>query len=266
MWASQYQQSPEPRGGGIIKRHYWGVYDNDLGMELGADKNCFPSFDYLIASLDPAYTEKQENDPSGFVVFGLCRDKYGNPKIILVQAWEKYLDMHGTDAPPRITGEQDKVYLERCKQHWGLVEWVAHECKRLKVDRLLIESRASGITVAQELRRLYRDATYGVQLINPGNQDKVARLWAVQHLFTDGMIYAPTVTQNGSVFFRDWAQGLIDQSATFPKSAHDDMVDAMAQALKYLRDNGLALRRDEHAADEEALKRHYTKPLPLYPV
>jgi len=38
---------------------------------------------------------------------------------------------------------------------------------------------------------------------------------------------------------RDWAEGMISQICSFPEgTAHDDFVDAMSQALRYLRDAG----------------------------
>jgi hypothetical protein len=35
----------------------------------------------------------------------------------------------------------------------GLLEWLMCSCKRYRVDKLLIESKASGISAAQELRK-----------------------------------------------------------------------------------------------------------------
>ena len=58
--AGQFQQSPEPRGGGVIKREWWQVWERES----------YPPFDYVIASIDTAYTSKKENDPSAMI---LCR-------------------------------------------------------------------------------------------------------------------------------------------------------------------------------------------------
>src|SRR5690606_10728650 len=88
---------------------------------------------------------------------------WGAPKIMLMNAWQDRLALH------------------------ELVEKVAKTCNRFKVDRLLIESKASGISVAQEIRRLHSGYGWGVQLIDPGRQDKIARAYSVQGLFADGM-------------------------------------------------------------------------------
>src|ERR1017187_7630358 len=52
-WAGQFQQMPVPRGGGILKAEWWGIYDNG---------NHWPVFDYILASLDGAFTKEKSND------------------------------------------------------------------------------------------------------------------------------------------------------------------------------------------------------------
>jgi predicted phage terminase large subunit-like protein len=246
--AGQLQQTPQVRGGNIFKREWWETWDSPDGK--------FPQLEFILASLDPAYTEKQENDPSGFTVWGVFRDSHNNSKIILMHAWRKRLELHGPEIP-RLPGESTRDYFNRASPQWGLVEWVAHTCKRFKIDRLLIEAKASGLTVAQEVRRLYANEAWGVHLIDPKSQDKVARAYAVQHLFADGLIYAPE---------RSWADMVIDEMAAFPKGALDDLTDTATQALKHLRDVGLAVRREERVAEEQAAMMHRSESQPLYPV
>jgi len=252
-WAGQWQQRPEVRGGAIFKREDWGLYITESGK--------LPTPDYVVASLDPAYTEKQENDPSGFTVWSAYRGEDGHTKLMCINAWMKRLPIHGYDVE-RQPGEKEAAYIARCKPHWGLVEWVAHSCRVFKVNVLLIESKASGLSVAQEMARLHRGQGYSVQLVDPKGADKVARAWAVQHLFADGMIELPAY-EDGSL--RDWGQQLVDQCAAFPKGANDDLVDSTTQALRHLRDRHLAVRKDERAMAEMEAGRHRSQPKPLYP-
>ena len=46
-WAGQYQQRPEPKGGGLLKREWWRPW---VGVE-------YPLFDYVVASIDTAFGE-----------------------------------------------------------------------------------------------------------------------------------------------------------------------------------------------------------------
>lgn len=252
-YTGQYQQDPTPRGGNIFKRDWWHVYHlNDKGKPL------LPPY-FMVASLDPAYGRKQENDPSGFTCWGLFRDRQGYPKCALLHAWQKHLDLHAVE-PDRAPGESNASYIARTRADWGLVQQVEHDCTRMDVDLLLIESKASGISVFQEIRRLYsaKKVKWGVQLIDPGALDKRSRAISVQHLFTDGQIYAPD---------RDWAEMVIIEAMKFRgvDTDKDNLVDSMTQALRYLRDNGLLLRREERV-EEERERAEYKKQLPpLYP-
>jgi hypothetical protein len=62
-------------------------------------------------------------------------------------------------------GPQEPVlaYNRRTQHTWGLMEWVAHTCERFKIDRLLIEAKASGISAAQEFRNRYIPRRWGIE-------------------------------------------------------------------------------------------------------
>jgi len=131
---------------------------------------------------------------------------------------------------------------------------------RFPVDRLLVESKASGLSVGHELHRLLRGTgKLGVELLDPTKYgDKVARVHAIEHLFADEMIYAPD---------KSWADAVKDQCAIFPKGSRDDLVDSTSMALRYLREAGFALRREEQsvASAEELEYRSPSATSPLYP-
>jgi phage terminase large subunit-like protein len=166
----------------------------------------------------------------------------------------------------RLIGEPQKAYEKRCQPEWGLVEWVQYECRRFRVDKLLIEAKASGHTVAQEMARLHRQDEFplSVELVNPGTQDKRARAVSVQHLFADSMVCAPGFSDGT---FRGWAQSLIDVMARFRGlgDEEDNEVDAASQALRYLRDRQWAIREDERAMYEREMRTIKKDQPPLYP-
>jgi phage terminase large subunit-like protein len=98
-----------------------------------------------------------------------------------------------------------------------------------------------------------------VRLIDPGRLDKVSRLYSVQHIFADKIVWAPD---------KEWAQMVINQARTFPKGKHDDLVDSTAQAIRFLRDAGYLTRMPERVAEiEEGMRfRGNRQAEPLYPV
>lgn len=246
--AGQFQQNPEPRGGGIVKRAWWQRWD----------KPTYPPFDYVVAALDTAYTEKEENDPSAMTVWGVFT---GGDQVARITRSVNRHDEAMQMAERAYSTEHPRAMLifgwaERLELH-DLVEKVRETVGSYGVDHLLIEDRAAGHSVAQELRRVYGYDDFGVQLVNPGKTDKVARLYAVQHLFADGLVYAPE---------RPWAEMVINQVAQFPKGKHDDLVDTTSMAMKFLRDSGLIIRSNERTADLDASRSLGQKQLPLYPV
>jgi hypothetical protein len=160
MASGRLQQSPQPKGGGIFKSEWWQVWEGTH----------FPVIDLVIASLDSAFTEKQENDPSALTVWGVFKHPgLGKTRVILIDAWRKHLQMHGS-ATPRLDHEilrvgddekvkryKDTLWAKRVGKAWGLCEWVVHTCRKWGATILLIEGKASGLTVHQELRRLHSD-------------------------------------------------------------------------------------------------------------
>jgi predicted phage terminase large subunit-like protein len=245
LWASQYQQTPEPRGGAIIKREYWKKWDRPN----------YPSgISYIIASADTAYTEKVSNDPSALTIWGLF-DIETQPHLFLMYAWRKRLELHGLDTD-RKPGESEPDWIARTQHRWGLCEWLGYSCKRFKVHKLIIEGKASGLSVAQELRRLYRGQGWSIETVTPEG-DKVARAHAAVSTFTDGLVFAPD---------KIYSRLVIDETAMFPRGRYKDLTDTVTQGIKHFRDNGLLLRRTEKARydDEERHTNHH--PEPLYPV
>ena len=194
-------------------------------------------------------------------------DQKRNPKIILLSAWEKWLELHGQDVEKKPM-EHESAYIKRAKEKWGLVEWVAYECRRFKVHNLLIENKASGHSVAQEIRRLYADEQWGVRLIDPGAQDKRARAYSIQHLFANGMIQAPGSMVDGKPVFRDFAQFMIDQAAKFHglPGDEDNALDSLTQALRFLRDTSWAQRTEEVATSLREQMTHKSRKEPIYQV
>lgn len=241
--AGQLQQRPEPKGGGVIKREWWQLWEREK----------FPPLDYVMASLDTAYTTKTENDYSAMTVWGVFSG--GNQGAIANRVIGR--DSETISMIKRTyTEEHPKVMMmfawqERLELH-ELVLKVSQTMKDYKVDKILIENKAAGISTAQEIRRLYGHEDFAVQLVDPKSQDKLSRLYSVQHLFAEGLIFAPD---------RTWADQVITQVSTFPKGKHDDLVDTVSMALRHLREIGLLVRGDEFTAELEG-KMHHTGSAP----
>jgi predicted phage terminase large subunit-like protein len=253
-WNSQYQQRPEIRGGGLIKREWW--------QEWSPKDGNWPVCDHVIASLDPAFTKNESNDPSGFTIWGSFRQANGDAGLLLLYAFRERLELHG-GRTEKWAGETDDDFRARCRPDWGLVETVHDACKRFRVRHLLIEAKGPGHSVAQEMCRLHAGAGYSVELVDPRGLDKTARVIRVQPMFTEGQIFAPFSESTGT--FRAWAQKVVDEFAIFPKGKHDDLVDSSTQALYWLRNHGFAVRHSEQFMSKTNAERYARPETPLYP-
>ena len=240
--SGQFQQTPTPDDGGIIRKSWWQLWDNPSG---------FPQFDTIIAAVDTAYTEKTENDYSAMSVWGVFSEdpvaeaqkagtsyavervyKQPHPKVMLIYAWQERLAFA------------------------DLVQKIGQTCSRFQVDRVLVEDKAAGIPVSTELRRLFANKAFAVQLDNPGSIDKTSRLYSIQHLFEEGLVYAPD---------KSWADEVIDQCTKFPKAKHDDLVDTVSMAMRYLRRTSLVQRAEEVQEEYDLGRQHKgAPPQPLY--
>lgn len=234
-WAGQQMQNPVPRGGAIFKEEWFKLYGR-ADVDPVETKMLFPAFSYVAAFLDCALTDKSENDPSALMVLGTWTvPQTGQMAVMIINAW------------------QDRLRIN------PLVVRVAGTCDKYHVDDLIIENKANGHSVEQELRRLYANSEWSVQFTDPtGHGEKIARAHSVTHLFEEGMIWHPNT---------DWAQMVIEQLCSFPKAAHDDLVDCATMGLRYLRDRGILYRRQEQRQQEQALSslaRGQVIPRPLY--
>jgi predicted phage terminase large subunit-like protein len=253
--AGQLQQRPEPKGGGIIKREWFQLWDEPT----------YPPISYIVASIDTAFTEKTENDFSAMTVWGVFSGGKNTAVATKVATKDGLMT---TKIERTYTDEHPKAILmaawqERLQFH-DLLEKIAATMKQYKVDKLLVENKASGPNIIQELRRIYNHLSFAVEPVDIVRTkervgvDKVSRAHAVVPVFASGLVYAPD---------RSWADMVITQCSIFPRGKHDDLVDSTTMALGWLRRNGFLVRGEEWTADVEKSMEHIgAAPPPLYAV
>jgi predicted phage terminase large subunit-like protein len=105
-----------------------------------------------------------------------------------------------------------------------------------KPDCVLIEAKASGLPLTQELRRT------GIPVVNysPGGRnkstDKVSRANSVSPIFEAGMVWAPD---------QPWAEEVVEEMAAFPFGENDDLTDSSVQAvIRFRQGNFIGLPDD----------------------
>jgi len=198
----------DPEEGGIVHRDWF---------RLWPDGKTFPRFEYVIQSYDCGYKDKEASDPTGNITLGVFKPLDGGMCVMVIDCWQEKLTY--PDLRPKIIDEYETVYGE------------GREKKR--VDLLLVEDKAAGISLIQDLQR----AGLPVRGYNPGKADKSQRLSIVANIIKAGRVWVPESSVRKG-YVRDWAEGMVSQICSFPNTAHDEYVDCISQALRYLRDAG----------------------------
>lgn len=202
--AGQLQQRPSPLGGGILKKAWWRKWPAGKALPY-----CF----HVFASNDTAFSEKDHKDAaySARTTWGVFEDEEtGKNALILLEAWWARVG-----------------YPELRKKT------KAHH-KKFNLDVTLIEKKASGISLIQDMRRM----RLPVRGFNPGKLDKVARAHLASPMFEAGLVFYPE---------RQWADETIDHVASFPTGAPPsaDITDTVTQAAIYTKKKMWAVPPDE---------------------
>jgi predicted phage terminase large subunit-like protein len=186
-FAGQYLQSPKAFDGNIVKREWFQYYDN------------FPKGEALrlvVHSWDTAFKAKENNDYSCCTVWHIYDSGY-------------YLyDVY-----------KAKVESPELKRQMLLLD------DRDKPDYVLIEDKASGIVMIQQLQSETTMNIIPVQVHN----DKTVRLRDCSTTIEAGNIYLPRG--------KDISINLVDSLCIFPNGKNDDDVDSVTQFINWIKVN-----------------------------
>ena len=204
-WNAQYLQNPTAEEGAIIKREWWNVWDS------GEPPTC----SYIIQSYDTAFSKSERADYSAITTWGVFEPVDGEGEaIILLDAQRGRWDF------PELKEVAQELYEE------------------FEPDMVLIEQKASGMPLTQELRRM----GIAVTPFTPSRgADKFTRMNACAPVFESGMVYRPDM---------NFAEEVVEECAAFPNGEHDDLADSMTQAILRFRQGGFIITPTDHDEDE----------------
>jgi predicted phage terminase large subunit-like protein len=224
-----YGELIDPEESGVIRRSW---------INLWKAKNPLPKFDWIIMSLDTAYTEKSvdkkgDPDPTACGVWGVFQYK-GMSHIMLLDCWEDHLGL--PDLMKRVKKELNVRYGDDSDQ--AIIKPMFGSSKPMtsgrKPDILLIEDKGSGISLRQMLEREGIEA----YAYNPGRADKLTRLHIVSPVFAQKRVWVPE-SDKFPGRPRTWVEPLLAQLCAFTGERsikHDDHVDQTTQAIRLCMD------------------------------
>ena len=179
-YAGQYAQAPAPLEGGLVKIGWFGRYDR------------LPeAWDMVVCSWDTAQKVAQHNDPSAGTIWGIKDNKY-----YLMEAICKRVE------------------------YPALRQEVKNSAARYNAGAVLIEDKASGVSLAQELRR----ERVPIITVTPLS-DKQARMLRASPMIEAGQVLLPRSAP--------WLAAYEHELAIFPNGNHDDQVDSTSQFLNW---------------------------------
>ena len=115
--------------------------------------------------------------------------------------------------------------------------------KEYQPDKVIIEDKASGAILIQELRRSGVPVTaWNPQGSKQQRAKELTTAYVTQSLFENGRVFHPD---------RRWAYDVVDLLCQFPNGAHDDIVDTIVQALTWLQKSWLVHHSDLKEEEEK---------------
>ena len=195
-WNALYMQSPIPEEGALFKKTHFREWPFDDP----------PKCNYVLMSLDTAFSTRTTADFSVIQVWGIFNRTEANYEGVETEVAHMILL-----ANRRGRWEFKELYDEALK---AFKEW--------KADRIIIEKKASGQSLLQELRRV----GLPVQEYTP-DKDKLSRAHAATPLMEGGRVWVPKLK---------FADDLMEEAWQFPYGKHDDQVDSCVQAVLFMRE------------------------------
>ena len=234
--AGQLQQDPQPAQGGILKTKHIQLWPHDKGL---------PQFEYVLQSYDCAFTEKSSGDPTACTVWAVFTHE-GQRQVMLIDAWDDHLSY------PEL---REKAIKGWQTEYGGPTKHMPFVRAR-RPDRVLVEAKASGQSLLQDLR-LARVPAIGY---NPGNADKVSRAHQAAPTLELEVVWVPESGKNHGHPV-SWASAFMKQLTKFPVAEHDDYVDTFTQAIIYLKNDGwFELPRAKDPDEPKPQKRERVNP------
>ena len=213
-WNAQYMQNPTAEEGAIIKREWWEMWEGEEP----------PVCSYVIQSYDTAFSKSDRADYSAITTWGIFEPTEGDGEAIIL--------------------------LDAIRGRWDFPELKekANELQeQYDPDMILIEQKASGMPLTQELRRMGIPVT---PFTPSRGADKFTRMNACAPVFESGMVWRPDA---------NFAEEVVEECAAFPNGEHDDLADSMTQAILRFRQGGFIVTPTDYEDDDnwKPRKREY---------
>lgn len=213
--AGQLQQRPAPEEGGLFRKSWFQWWK----------KEAPPKVFQIVQSWDTAFKKEDKRQAnqkisySACTTWGLFDDEFGITNMILLNLWRDRVEF------PELRSMAQK--LAKDYRNNGSVD-ITPDGEHVP-DMILIENKATGDPLNQELRR----AGIVTTMYDPSlDGDKIRRASLITHMVQAGRIWVPARPPNFENL-TSFSKLFVDSCANFPNDDESkDVVDTFTQAVR----------------------------------
>jgi predicted phage terminase large subunit-like protein len=232
--AGQLQQRPAPETGGIMKKSWFQLWKHPSP----------PNMFQVLQSWDTALEANEMNAYSACSTWGLFYDEHKVVNVILLGVWRGRVEY------PDLRKMAKRLYEDYRDD--GSIE-IKPDGAHIP-DIVLVESKVSGISLVQDLRKT------GIMAVkfDPNKYgDKILRVRKITPILEAGRVWVPA-RPPGYTTLRSFADTLVQMCSIFPNAESRDLVDSMTQVLLRLVYGGYLTHPDDEPRESGSTKPKHT--------
>lgn len=199
-FASQYQQNPQPAGGGIFKPEWFVILDEE------------PEMIATFITGDTAETDKTYNDATAFSFFGVYKIKEAGVEIDMLGL--HWIDCMEIRVEPKDLESEFRQFYANCLRH------------KVQPKIAAIEKKSTGSTLLSILR-VFRGLSVIDILRNANSGNKTTRFLEVQPYVASKQISISKYAKH-----RDMCIEHMKKITANNTHRHDDIADTLADGIK----------------------------------
>ena len=200
VFAAQYQQNPQPAGGGIFKPEWFYLMDDE------------PDILATFITVDSAETDKDYNDATAFSFFGIYRivDDHIDNDLYAIH----WIDCVELRVEPKDLKNEFLQFYASCMRH------------RVKPKITAIEKKSTGVTLSSSL-----ESVRGLTVLNidrtKASGSKTTRFLEIQSFVAGGQVSLPANGRHTKLCLEHCRKITANNSHRF-----DDICDTLADGVK----------------------------------
>lgn len=241
-WSGQYQQSPTPAGGGILRKEWFQWWQEKEP----------PECEFILQSYDTALTTSSTSAYSACTTWGVFRDQFNVPNVILLDLWRD-----------RVEYPELRHMAQRMAKNYHDTIVDSPLSYEDPPDLILIEEKVSGFSLIQDLRRGGIDVVpFKPRRKGHADSSKEMRARLASSIIEAGRVWLPAKPPHYETLYR-YANTFVEACIAFPMDDDSkDIVDTMSQALLYLMERSFVNHPEDGV--EIPVQDPYIEKRPLY--